>query len=78
MSLKTEILKVAETGLAFTPAGLCGLNPGLGTEREIADAYSELLAEGRLDRQPRGMVGITRAIDKANKSFRDAGDNLWN
>lgn len=67
MDLKAEILKVARTGLAFTPAGLLELHSGLASHREIADACSELLAQGKLDPIKPGFVGIQQVIHGVNK-----------
>ena len=70
MTLPEQLLQDAGTGLAFTPAGFVDtLHPGCEwTVREAADACSELLVAGKLDRIKPGYVGLREVISSVNIS----------
>jgi hypothetical protein len=70
MTLPEQLLQDAGTGLAFTPAGFVDtLHPGCEwTVREAADACSELLVAGKLDRIKPGYVGLREVIASVNIS----------
>lgn len=70
MPLSTAILRVAASGVSFSPRGLAQINPCLGTPEDIDRACQSLVVAGRIDTTNAGLFFNRKVTTEINIAVR--------
>ena len=68
-ALKSKILTMARTGVAFTPQCFLSLTAEPASLEDVNNACQELLLDGQVQAKPGGMICCQQVIDSINAEF---------